>query len=227
MFRKFKPAQVIEFMHELKYPYLNIKDVHLPMTPLADVPALAAAYRNAGIQLTDAGAIYFKVDTDDDVRAKFEYLKAAGVKSFVGAPNRNVIARVEKFVKSYDIRMAVHNHGPHDTEWPSPFDIQKVIEPMDHRVGYCIDVGHTVRLGVDPVVAIRMAGPRLYNLHVRDLSKLNAKGEMQGLPVGDGTMPMRAIFQSLVDIKYKYFVDLELEEHEDDPCRISGRAIST
>src|SRR5262249_55230410 len=107
-FRKFDVAQVIDFMHQLNCPYLNIKDVHLPMTPLTDVPRLAKRYRDAGIQLTDAGTIYFKVDADEDVRPKFEYLKVTGLKSFVGAPTHEVLPRVERFVKEYDVRMGLH-----------------------------------------------------------------------------------------------------------------------
>ncbi|WP_047497221.1 sugar phosphate isomerase/epimerase [Terriglobus sp. TAA 43] len=214
-FRKFGPDQVIGFMHQLKCPSLNVKDIHLPMTPLADVPRLAKAYRDAGVQLTCAGAIYFRTDSDEDVRAKFEYLKAAGVRRFVGAPTHAVLPRVERFVKEYDICMGLHNHGPHDTEWPSPFDVQKAIEPLDHRIGYCIDVGHTLRIGVDPVAAIRMAGSRLYDLHVRDLAAANETAE--ALPMGDGVMPTREIFRVLAAINYPYYVDLELETHENDP----------
>lgn len=62
-----------------------------------------------------------------------------------------VLPHVEKFVKEYDIRLEMHNHGPHDPEWTSPFDIERVINSMDHRIGYCIDIGHTLRIGVDPV----------------------------------------------------------------------------
>ncbi len=214
-FRQFKPDQVIAFMKQLNCTYLNLKDVHLPMTPLIDVPALAKHYRDAGLELTDAGAIYFKVDTDEDVRPKFEYLKAAGIKSFVGSPTHEILPRVEKFVKEYDIRMAMHNHGPEDHEWPSPYDIEKVIRPMDHRIGWCIDVGHTMRTKTDPVAAIKMAGDRLYDVHMKDLADPTAK-ESQ-VAVGEGKMPVKEIFQALIGIKYKYFVDLEYEIHGDDP----------
>jgi len=214
-FRQFKPDQVIEFMHQLKCPYLNLKDIHLPMTPLADVPAKAKVYRDAGIELTDAGTIYFKVDTDEAVRPTFEYLKAAGIHKFVGSPTHEALPRVAKFLKEYDVRMGIHNHGPEDKEWPSPYDIEKVIRPMDKRVGWCIDFGHTLRSGTDPVAAIKMAGDRLYDVHIKDLAEKNVK-ESQ-VAVGEGVMPIKGIFQALIDIKYKYFVDLEYEIHGDDP----------
>lgn len=214
-FREFKPEQVIQFMHQLKTPYLNVKDVHLPMTPLADVPKRAAAYREAGIQLTGAGAIYFRTDTDEAVGQVFEYLRAAGLKMFIGAPSHETLPRVESFIKKYDIRMAIHNHGPEDKEFPSPLDVQKAIEHMDHRIGYCIDLGHTLRTDTDPVEAIKMAGSRLYDLHMKDLADPHDRASQ--VAVGEGVMPVRKIFEALVAQDYKYFVDLEYEIHGDDP----------
>jgi len=215
-FRNFKPEQMIGMLHELKITNLNIKqDFHLPMQPLSEVPAKAEAYRAAGIHLTDAGAIYFKMDTDEAVRPSFEYLKAAKIGRFVGAPSREALPRVARFCAEYDVKMGIHNHGPEDHEWPSPYDIQKVIEPMDHRVGYCIDLGHTLRTKTDPVAAIKMAGARLYDVHMKDLSDPMVK-ESQ-VAVGDGVMPVRKIFEALVEMKYDGFVDLEYEIKPEDP----------
>ena len=215
-FRKFTPAQMVDMLHQAKITNLNIKsDFHLPMSPLSEVSAKAQAYRDAGIQLTDTGAIYFKTDTDEAVRPSFEYLKAAQIPLFVGAPTHATLPRVVRFCQEYDVRMAIHNHGPEDHEWPSPYDIQKVIEPMDHRIGYCIDLGHTLRTQTDPVAAIRMAGKRLYDVHIKDLSDPLVK-ESQ-VAVGDGVMPVRKIFQALIDINYAGYVDLEYEVMENDP----------
>src|SRR5438309_11629285 len=46
-FRQFDTAHLIDFMHELKTPILDWKDVHLKMGPSPDVAAQAAAYRKA------------------------------------------------------------------------------------------------------------------------------------------------------------------------------------
>jgi sugar phosphate isomerase/epimerase len=154
-FRKFDQAHLIEFMKQLNCTLLNLKDVHLPMKPADQVASRAAEYRAAGLTLTADGTIYFDKDDDDDIRAKFDYVKAAGIPMIVGAPTRQVLPRVEKFVKQYDIKLAIHNHGPEDKQWPSPLDVLSAIDKMDPRIGCCIDVGHTMRAGVDPVVAIK------------------------------------------------------------------------
>ncbi|MGB6611465.1 MAG: sugar phosphate isomerase/epimerase [Acidobacteriaceae bacterium] len=216
-FRNFRRAQLIGFMKELNLQDLNAKDAkdHLPMDPAAEAQALAD-YKAAGIRLHAAGTISLATDTDDDMRGKFEYLKRAGIGVMVaGDPTPEDLPRVEKFVKEYDIRVAIHNHGPEDKRWHSPFDVLKAVHGMDARIGCCIDVGHAVRAGANIVEAIHAVGPRLFNMHMKDLTDFHDKDSQ--VAVGDGKMPVHHIFEALMAIRYKGFVDLEYEVHADDP----------
>jgi len=216
-FRNFTRAQLLGFMKQLNVSALNAKDVkdHLPMDPQEEAAALAD-YAAAGIKLHAAGAIYFAKDEDADIRSKFEYAKRAGIGVIVaGDPAPETLPRIEKFVKEYDIRIAIHNHGPEDKLWPSPLDVLKAVKGMDPRIGCCIDVGHTARAGTDVVQAIREAGPRLFNIHMKDLANFQDKDSQ--VAVGDGIMPARGIFEALIAMKYAGFVDLEYEIHPDDP----------
>ena len=216
-FRNFTRDQMIGYMKQLNITDLNCKDVkdHLPMDPTEEAKA-CADYAANGIKLHAAGTIYFPKDEDEDIRSKFEYCKRAGISVIVaGDPAPEVLPRIEKFVKEYDIRLAIHNHGPEDKIWHSPMDVLKAVEKYDPRMGCCIDIGHTVRAGTDVVKAIHEVGPRLYNMHAKDLTSFTSK-ESQ-VAVGDGVMPMRAIFEALIKTHYKGFVDLEYEVHGDDP----------
>lgn len=216
-FRNFSRAQLISFMKQLNVLALNAKDVkdHLAMDPQGEAAGLAD-YTAAGIQLHAAGTVYFPKNEDADIRSKFEYCKRAGIGVIVaGDPAHETLPRIEKFVKEYDIRIAIHNHGPEDKLWPSPLDVLKAVKGLDVRMGCCIDVGHTVRAGTDVVQAIREAGPRLFNVHIKDLTSFQSK-ESQ-VPVGDGIMPVRKMFEALIAGNYKGFVDLEYEIHPDDP----------
>ena len=216
-FRNFTRKQMIGFMMQLNMRDLNAKDVkdHLPMDPQEEAAALAD-YSSAGVRLHAAGTIYFTKDEDADIRAKFEYCKRAGIAVIVaGDPAPETLPRIEKFVKEYDIRIAIHNHGPEDKLWHSPLDVLKAVKGMDPRIGCCIDVGHTARAGTDVVQAIHKVGPRLFNVHMKDLTNFQDK-ESQ-VAVGDGIMPVRRIFEALIATKYKGFVDLEYEIHPDDP----------
>ncbi|HVC47317.1 MAG TPA: sugar phosphate isomerase/epimerase [Terracidiphilus sp.] len=216
-FRNFSRAELIGFMQQLGVSALNAKDVkdHLPMDPAAEAAALAD-YKAAGIGLHAAGVIYFRKDEDADIRAKFDYCRRAGVKVLVaGDPLPAALPRIEKFVREYDIRFAIHNHGPEDAVFPSPLNVLRAVEHMDPRMGCCIDVGHCVRAGTSVVQAIHAAGPRLFNLHVKDLTNFHDKASQ--VAVGRGHLPFREIFQALLRIKYPGFVDLEYEVHPDNP----------
>ena len=216
-FRNFSRSQLIGFMKQLNVFTLNAKDIkdHLPMDPPREEAALAD-YAAEGIKLHAAGAIYFAKDEDADIRTKFEYCKLAGISVIVaGDPAPETLPRIEKFVKQYDTRVAIHNHGPEDKLWHSPLDVLKAVKGMDPRIGCCVDVGHTVRAGTHVVQAIHDAGPRLFNVHMKDLTNFESKGSQ--VAVGDGIMPVREIFEALIATKYTGFVDLEYEIHPDDP----------
>src|ERR1700719_2326190 len=132
-FRNFSRTQMIGFLKQLNVLALNAKDVkdHLPMDPREQAAALAD-YAAAGIKLHAAGTIYFAKDEDADIRGKFEYCKLAGIGVIVaGDPAPETLPRIEKFVKEYDIRIAIHNHGPEDKLWHSPLDVLKAVKGMD------------------------------------------------------------------------------------------------
>ena len=216
-FRNFTRAQMIGFMKQIHVTSLNAKDVkdHLPMDAEEEAKAVRD-YAAAGINLHAAGAIYFRGDEDAAIRGKFEYCKRAGISVIVaGDPTPETLPRIEKYVKEYDIRIAIHNHGPEDKLFPSPLDVLNSIKNMDPRIGCCIDVGHTVRAGTDLVEAIHAVGPRLFNVHVKDLTSFQSK-ESQ-VAVGEGIMPVREMFQALIADEYRGYVDLEYEVHPDDP----------
>jgi sugar phosphate isomerase/epimerase len=216
-FRNFSREIVIANMKALKLTTVNCKDVmdHLPADPVAEAKAVAA-YKAAGITITAAGTVAFNKDDDGDIRAKFDYLKRANVPVVVaGDATPAILQRVEKFVKEYDIKFALHNHGPEDKMWHSPLDVLAVVKNMDPRMGCCVDVGHCARAGVNPVDAIKAVGPRVFDLHVKDLKDYTSR-ESQ-VDVGDGIIPFREIFATLVAMKYQGNVDLEYEINADDP----------
>ena len=61
---------------------------------------------------------------------------------------------------------------------------------MDAHMGMCMDVGHSMRGGADVVEEIVNAGPRLFNMHMKN-SK-NGRDKDSQCQVGDGVMPVVA-----------------------------------
>ena len=214
-FRTVDRAHLLAAMKQLRLSNLNLKDVHLPMGSPEQVRTAADAMRAEGMTLTAVGTVTFAKDEDADIRAKFEYAKAAGVPVIVAAPTRAVLPRLERFVREYEMRLAIHNHGPEDKEFPSPLDAFHAVERMDARMGCCVDVGHAMRAGTDPVAAIRTIGSRVFDVHMKDLA--NAHDKESQVAVGEGVMPVPKIFEALRAIGYKGCVDLEYEIHPEDP----------
>ena len=214
-FRKFDRAHVIDFMKQLKTPFLSVKDFHLPVGTPDEIKKGSAEFAAGGVQLVSAGVIYFPLDEDADMRRKFEYCKLAGVPRIIAGPTKQTLPRLERFAKEYDLKIAIHNHGPEDKEFPSPLDALNAVKDMDPRMGLCIDVGHTARAGTDIVEAIHKAGARLYDVHIKDLT--NPRDRESYVDVGDGILPIPKIFEALIAVDYKGYVDLEHEIQADNP----------
>ena len=214
--RKFPRDRAIAMVQALGTPYINLKSFHMPyeLGP-AELAAARREIEAAGLKIVGGGTITFEQDTDEEVRKYFEYAKAAGMPLMVvtGAPQ--VLPRVERFAKQYDIRIAIHNHGPEDKFYPSPYDVLKHIGNMDPRMGLCIDIGHTARTGVDVVQSIADAGGRLLDMHAKDLRDLKEKGSQ--CIVGEGALPFSEIFRQLQAMGYGGYVNLEYEIDADDP----------
>jgi len=214
--RNFSRAQAIEMTKALGTRYINLKSVHLPYEASpAEIAAARQEVEAAGLLIVGGGMITFETDTDDGVRKYFDYARAAGMPVIVATCKPAVLPRIEKFVKQYNIKLAIHNHGPGDENFPSPYDALKAVKGMDPRMGLCIDLGHTVRTGTDVVRAVADAGPRLFDMHAKDLRDLSAV-ESQCI-VGEGKMPIPEIFLQLETMRYAGYVNLEYEIEPDNP----------
>lgn len=221
-FRNFNRSQLIGVMKQLDVNALNAKNInnHLPADPQEELEAVAD-YAKAGIILHAAGDIDILDDDDAAIRSKFEYCRRANIPMMIARdPMPETLPRIEKLIKEYDIRVAINDHGKADKIWPSTLDALKAIKHMDPRIGCCVDVGHFVRSNIDVIGAIHEIGPRLFDVHIKDLPKPSAeKGhtDVAQVAVGEGMMPVRRIFEALIAIKYDGFIDLEYEVFPDDP----------
>ena len=214
--RKFSRPEAIAMIKALRVSHVSVKSFHMPYEDSPEeLAAGARAFAEAGIEIVSGGNNNIREDNDEHVRMFFEYAKAAGIPTLVIAPTVEIMPRIERFVKEYDIRVAIHNHGPEDEHFPGPKDALKVIKDMDPRVGLCVDVGHTARTGVDVVEAIAEAGERLLDMHMKGLRDLSDKKSQ--CIVGEGAMPVAGIFRQLAKMNYQGYVNLEYEIDADDP----------
>jgi sugar phosphate isomerase/epimerase len=214
--RKKSLAESIQALKAMNIRYMKMKvEAHLPQTSTAaQVTEARKMMDDAGIILDSTGNNPMQKD-EAEIRSKFEYAKLLGVKLMIIAPTMVTLPIVEKCVKEYDIKVALHNHGPEDKNFPSAASVLKAIKGLDPRVGLCLDIGHSARTGEDFVDAIRKAGPRLLDIDARDL--LTPTGKPAEVAVGEGNLPIGPMFKELKKQKWGGVVHLETELEADNP----------
>lgn len=219
--RKFTLDEVIAICKQLGLKHVALKDFHLPINlPKEQLQARAAQVREAGLDLYGGGVIYMK--TEDEVNQAFDYAKHAGFKMIIGVPSHNLLNVAEQKVKETNIMLAIHNHGPGDDVYPSPESVFEKIKDLDKRIGLCIDIGHTQRIGQDPAKMAAKYASRLYDIHIKDVTGSASKDTP--LEIGRGVIDIPAFLKALVKSKYQHIVSLEYEKDADDP--IPGAAES-
>jgi sugar phosphate isomerase/epimerase len=223
--REFQRGLVIKMIQQLNVSNVSLKEYHLPYrsTP-EELQQGAMEFEKAGIKIVGGGVIYMTKDNDDDIRRYFEYAKHCGMSLMSIGPTLKTLPRIERFVKEYNIQVAIHNHGPEDENFPSPEVALKAIDGMDPRVGVCVDVGHTALTGTNPVDSVRAAGSRLLDMHIKDLR--NPLEVNTQAPVGDGALPIVEIFKQLKKMKYSGCVNLEYEIDADNPLLGMAKSFS-
>ena len=214
-FRKISLDDTIKAMQRLNLKYISIKDFHLALnSSAAERMAAMQKLKAAGITPLSCGNITMQND-EKNIRQAFDYAKDCGMPAIVCSPDPASMPILDKMVKEYNIKLAIHNHGPEDKRFPSPYDVMKVVEGYDKRIGLCIDVGHTARAKVNPAEAILKCKDRLYDLHFKDINSTEPNGKT--IEAGRGVLDLLAILASLKKIKYPHLVSIEFEEWGDDP----------
>lgn len=213
-FREFNLDQTITMTRRLGLKYIALKSFHLPLDSTEEqIKSVAKKVKEAGLVLYGGGVIY--MNDKHQVEQAFQYAKTAGMKVMIAVPKHELLDVVEQAVKKYDIKVAIHNHGPGDALYPTAQSVYDKIKRLDKRIGLCIDVGHSQRAGVDPSVAAELYAERLYDIHIKDISAANAEGE--DLEVGRGVIDIPKLLKALDKINYSGVVAFEYEKDAEDP----------
>jgi sugar phosphate isomerase/epimerase len=213
--RKFSLDETIDMLQALNVRHVTLKSMHLPYeNSREERQAAAKKIKDAGIALMGGGVIYLKND-EKQILDAFEYCRDAGMTVMVAAPDLDALPTVENMVKEFDIRVAIHNHGPGDQKYPSPLDAYRIANDYDSRIGVCIDIGHSVRIGEDEIEVIYAVKDRLYDFHIKDVTERTARGA--NIEVGRGVIDIPGVLKALLDLNFTGHVALEYEKDENNP----------
>ena len=213
-FREFSLEETISMTNRVGMEYIALKSMHLPLDKSDDeILDVKKKIEKAGIKLYGAGVVYMK--TEDEVINAFRYAKAAGMKTIIGVPNHELLDLVEKKVKETDIQVAIHNHGPGDDLYPSPESIIEKVGKRDKRIGMCMDIGHTQRIGLDPAAEALKYFDRLLDVHLKDVDKSTPEGDT--VEIGRGVIDIQAFLRVLLENQYSGIASFEYEKDGKDP----------
>ncbi|MCX5646000.1 MAG: sugar phosphate isomerase/epimerase [Phycisphaerae bacterium] len=212
--RKFDLKQTLAMANRAGLKHIALKDVHLAMNSSPEqIKEVVAQVKDAGLDLYGGGVIYMR--NEAQVNEAFDYAKAAGMRVIIGVPEPELLPLVNKKVKEYDIKVAIHNHGPTDKVYPIPATAYEKIKDLDKRIGLCDDIGHTARAGVDSATSLEQFADRLLDIHIKDVTAANPKGGTT--EVGRGVISIPQVIRTLVKINYTGIVSFEYEDRPDDP----------
>ena len=213
-FAKFDLDKSITMMKRIGVFNLSVKEIHLPLNSSQEtINTAMAKFKEAGINVYTVGVIYMK--TKEAVDQAFAYAKKVGVPMIVGVPSYDVLDYAEEKVKEYNIKLAIHNHGPKDPLYPGPKDVYNRIKEKDARMGLCIDIGHATRAGVTADKAVKDFKDRLFDLHIKDVTMAAEEGK--AVEMGRGVIDFPAFVKALRKINYKGVCSIEYEKDMGDP----------
>ena len=212
--RKFTTEQAIDMTLRCGVKRITFKSMHLPLeADEATIQKTVALCRQKGMELYGCGVVTMK--TRQDVDQAFRYARAAGMEMIIGVPYPEVLGYVNEKVQEYNIRLAIHNHGPGDDLYPSAESAYLRIKTLDKRMGLCIDIGHTKRINRDPEKDLIDYFDRVFDIHIKDVTAPSPDGDT--CIIGRGVIDTVSFLRTVKKLNYQGTLALEYEAEENDP----------
>jgi sugar phosphate isomerase/epimerase len=214
-FVRFDLEQSLKMMQRMDVHYLCIKDFHLPLDSNEEqIAAFHARLEEANVTGYGVGPIY--MNSEDEVNRAFEYAKKVGVNIIVGVPLHDLLPYISNKVKAYDMKYAIHLHGPDmPDKYPDADDVWEHVKNLDPRMGMCLDIGHDMRNGKDPIADLKKYQSRVFDVHIKNVTAASKAGST--CEMGRGVIDIPAFVRMLRKVKYGGACSLEFEKDMDDP----------
>ncbi len=214
--RNFNTVEAVRHIQGMGLHYAELYSKHLDTKASDDqIKETLKLLEDAGIKLAGHGVHGFTKDHEANKKL-FEFARKAGVKVITANPEKDAFDSLDKLVAEYDIKIAIHNHGPGQL-YDSIDSVVQAVKGRHKWVGACVDCGHFLRSGEDPVKAVRTLGPRVFGAHIKDDVELGKASK--NVVLGKGKLDVVGLFQALREIKFPAdgSLALEYEANPDNP----------
>ena len=211
--RGYPVDEALQHAKDLGFQFVEFYPGMYPITSTPEqITAMNKRLAELGLTISGHGVHAFGGDAAAN-RKVFDFAKAAGIKILGADPAPEAFDSLDDLVKEFDIRIAIHNHGPKH-RYNKVVDVLRAIEGRDERIGACADLGHYLRSGERPVEVIRLLKGRLYGVHLKDFAEMQDK--TKGVILGKGHIDVPAVMAALVAAGFPADGPLSIE-YEENP----------
>lgn len=214
--RNFELNEAVRHIQGMGIHYAEFYSKHLALDATPEqIAETLRLLKTAGITLSAHGVSGFSNDHEAN-RKVFEFAKRAGIRNITADPAPDSFESLDKLVAEYGIRICIHNHGP-GHRYDKIQDVVGAVKGHHKFIGACVDTGHFIRAGEDPVKALHELKGRAFAVHVKDDTE-RGRGS-QNVVIGKANLDVVGLFRALRDTKFPAdgAISLEYEAHPDNP----------
>ena len=214
--RGYKVDEAMKHARDIGFRFVEFYgDMYPVNSDAAAIAGMKKKLADLGLTVSAHGVNGFGADAAAN-RKVFEFAKAAGIPCLSADPSPEAFKSLDELVKEFDIKIAIHNHGPKH-RYTKVVDVLKAIEGHDERIGACADLGHYIRSGEKPTEVIRLLKGRLYGIHLKDFQDM--QDVTKGVILGKGHLDVPAVMAALVQTNFPKTgaLSLEYEENPENP----------
>lgn len=214
--RNYPVDEALRHAKDLGFEHVEFSKGHFdPEATPQQIDAMKSKMAGLNLKMLGHGVNNFTKDHEAN-RKLFEFAKRAGFRNLSANPTRDAFDSLDKLVAEYDIRIAIHNHGP-NALYDKVIDVVQAVKGRHPHIGACADLGHYIRSAEDPVEAIRVLDKRLFGIHLKDFAEQTAKAK--GVILGKGHLDVEGVFRALRQVQFPAdgCLSLEYEENPQNP----------
>ncbi|MFP6672152.1 MAG: sugar phosphate isomerase/epimerase [Pirellulaceae bacterium] len=214
--RKYNVVEAIRHIQGMGLHFVEFYSKHL--SPAATDKQLAEnrqLLERAKVSISAHGVNRFSKDEAAN-RKVFEFAKRAGIRNITANPLPDAFDSLDKLVAEYNIRIAIHNHGP-GALYDTIESVKKAVKGRHKLIGACVDTGHFIRSKGDPVKAVHELGSRVFGVHMKDEAK--QEKQSHNVVIGSGHLDVLGLFRGLKKVGFPADggLSLEYEANPDNP----------
>lgn len=212
--RQFNVHEAIRHIQGMGIRFVEFFSKHLSVTATAEeMAATTKLLADAGVKLNAHGVNGFSKDHEAN-RKLFEFAKRAGIRNMTADPSPDSFDSLDKLCAEYDLRIAIHNHGP-GHRYNKIADVVNAVKGRHPHIGACVDCGHFIRTKEDPIQALHDLKGRVFALHLKDDSKQD--GGSHNVILGKAHLDVVGLFKALKTTQFPADGALSLE-YEENPA---------